>query len=121
MDGNVVITKVAPWPDTAVPGTAEMHQAFAQIAPGVEVNGAHAGGWVTAKTIEAAARRLPDVPTSADVLDGLWAIDGDTLGGMTFALTFPNDQPSPRRSCWGLALIQSGTFVAPANGKLTCK
>ncbi len=121
MDGDVVITKVAPWPDSAVPGTAELHQAFAQIAPGVEVNGAHAGGWVTAKTFEAAARNLPDRPTSADVLNGLWAIDGDTLGGMTFPLAFPKDQPSPRRSCWGLALIQGGTFVPPANGKLKCK
>ena len=121
MDGNVVITKVAPWPDTAVPGTAELHQAFAQVASGVQVNGAHAGGWVTAKTFEAAARNLPDPPTSADVLDGLWAIDGDTLGGMTFPLTFAKDQPSPRRACWGLALIQDRKFVPPANGKLKCK
>jgi branched-chain amino acid transport system substrate-binding protein len=98
-----------------------MHQAFAQVAPGVEVNGAHAGGWVTAKTFEVAARNLPDRPTSPDVLGGLWAIDGDTLGGMTFPLTFPKDQPSPRRSCWGLALIEGGKFVPPANGKLKCK
>jgi len=121
MDGDVVITKVAPWPDTDVPGTAQLHQAFAQIAPGVEVNGAHAGGWVTAKTFEAAARELPDRPASADVLNGLWALKGDPLDGMTFPLTFPRDQPSPRHSCWGLTLIQGGKFVPMPNGKLKCK
>lgn len=121
MEGNVVITKVAPWPDTTVPGTAELHQAFSQAAPGVEVNGAHAGGWVTAKTFELAARNLPDQPTSGEVLNGLWAINGDSLGGMTFPLTFPKEQPSPRRSCWGIALIQGGKFVPPPNGKLKCK
>lgn len=121
MDGSVVITKVAPWPDTTIPGTAELHQAFNQAAPGVKVNGAHAGGWVTAKTFEAAARDLPDRPTSADVLNGLWAINGDTLGGTTFPLTFPKEQPSPRRSCWGIVRIQDRTFVPPADGSLRCK
>jgi ABC-type branched-subunit amino acid transport system substrate-binding protein len=121
MDGDVVITKVAPWPDRDVPGTAVLHQAFAQIAPGVEVNGAHAGGWVTAKTFEAAARNLPDRPTSADVLNGLWSLTGDSLDGMTFPLTFPREQPSPRRSCWGVTLIERGRFVPMADGKLKCK
>jgi ABC-type branched-subunit amino acid transport system substrate-binding protein len=121
MEGDVIATKVAPWPDTSVPGTAELHQVFAQVAPGVEVNGAHAGAWVAAKTFELAARNLPDKPTPGDVLAGLWAINGNDIGGMTFPLTFPRDQPSPRRSCWGTALIQGGKFVTPPNGKLKCK
>jgi branched-chain amino acid transport system substrate-binding protein len=121
MDGDVVITKVAPWPDTSIPGTAQLHQTFAQIAPGTEVNGAHAGGWVTAKTFEAAARNLPERPAPADVLNGLWALNGDALDGMTFPLAFPREQPSPRRSCWGLTLIQGGKFIPMPNGKLKCK
>jgi ABC-type branched-subunit amino acid transport system substrate-binding protein len=121
MDGDVVATKVAPWPDTSVPGTAELHQVFAQVAPDVPVNGAHAGAWVTAKTFELAARNLPDKPTPADLLNGLWAINGDDIGGMTFPLHFPKDQPSPRKSCWGTALVSGGKFVTPPNGKLKCK
>jgi ABC-type branched-subunit amino acid transport system substrate-binding protein len=121
MEGDVIATKVAPWPGTDVPGVAELHQAFAAAAPGVEVNGAHAGAWVAAKVFELAARNLPDKPTAADVLNGLWSISNNNLNGLTFPLTFTRDQTSPRKSCWGVAVVQGGKFVAPKGGLLTCK
>lgn len=120
-DGTVVGTKLAAWPAADRPGLAELHQAFAAMAPGVEVNGAHIGGWVSAKTFEAGAQRLPDNPTSADVLDGLWSIRGNDLGGLTFPLSFEKDRPSPRRTCWSVVLIQQKRFVAPNGGVLGCR
>ena len=121
MEGSVVATKAPPWPQKDTPGLAEIHQAFAAVAPGVQVNGAHVNGWVSAKTFETAARNLPDRPTSEDVLNGLWAIKDDSLGGLTYPLNFPKGQNSPRKACWGVVLIKNKGFVAPNGSKLTCK
>ena len=120
-DGTVVGTKLAAWPAADQPGLAELHQAFAAMAPGVEVNGAHIGGWVSAKTFEAGAQRLPDNPTSADILDGLWSIRANNLGGLTYPLSFEKEKPSPRKTCWSVVLIQQKRFVAPNGGVLKCR
>lgn len=121
MDGTVVGTKVAPWPARDIPGLAELHAAFEAVAPGVDPSGASGPAWVSAKLFEAAARNLPDKPTAADVLDGLWRINGETVGGMTYPLSFGRDQTSPRRSCWGVVTVSGGRFVASQGSRLQCR
>jgi len=120
-DGGIVAVKAAPWTGTDLPGLAEIHQAFAEAAPGVEVNAAHVNGWVSAKTFELAAKNLPDKPTNEDVLNGLWSINGDTLGGLTYGLHFPKMGNSPKKACWGAVVIHNQKFVAPNGSALTCK
>jgi hypothetical protein len=121
VDGAVVAAKAPPWVATDVPGLAEIHQAFAEVVPGVEVNGAHVNGWVSAKTFEDAARNLPDKPTSEDVLNGLWSLNGDNLGGLTYPLNFPKMGNSPKKACWGVVVIQNKKFIAPKGSAVTCK
>ncbi|HEY4411026.1 MAG TPA: ABC transporter substrate-binding protein [Acidimicrobiia bacterium] len=121
MDGTVVGTKVAPWPARDIPGLAELHAAFEAVAPGVEPSGASGPAWVSAKLFEAAARNLPDKPTAADVLEGLWRVNGETVGGMTYPLSFGRDQTSPRRSCWGVVTVSGGRFVASQGSRLQCR
>ncbi|MGH9034325.1 MAG: ABC transporter substrate-binding protein, partial [Acidimicrobiia bacterium] len=120
-DGAVVATKAPPWPGKDQPGLVDLHQGFATAAPGIEVTGGHMNGWVSAKTFEAAARNLPDKPTSEDILEGLWALNGDNLGGLTYPLHFQQDQPSPKKACWGVVLIQNKTFTMPKGTALSCK
>jgi ABC-type branched-subunit amino acid transport system substrate-binding protein len=121
MDGTVVGTKVAPWPARDIPGLAELHQAFETVAPGVEPTGAAGPAWVAAKLFEAAGRNLPERPTAADVLDGLWAVSGETVGGMTYPLSFQRDQTSPRRSCWGVVTVHGGKFEASQGSRVKCR
>jgi len=121
MDGTVVGTKVAPWPARDIPGLAELHAAFEAVAPGVEPSGASGPAWVSAKLFEAAARNLPDKPTPADVLEGLWRVNGETVGGMTYPLSFGRDQTSPRKSCWGVVTVSGGKFVASQGSRLQCR
>ena len=120
-DGAIVAVKAPPWVSKDVPGLAEIHQAFAEAAPGVEVNGAHVNGWVSAKTFEQAAKNLPDRPTNEDVLNGLWSLNGDNLGGLTYPLTFPKMGNSPKKACWSAVVIQQKKFVATQGSKLSCK
>ena len=121
VEGAVVAAKAPPWVGNDLPGLAEIHRAFAEAAPGVEVNGAHVNGWVSAKTFEDAAKNLPDKPTNEDVLNGLWSLNGDNLGGLTYPLYFPKMGNSPRKACWGVVLIQNQKFVAPKGSAITCK
>ena len=120
-EGGIVAVKAAPWVGTDLPGLAEIHQAFAEAAPGVEVNAAHVNGWVSAKAFELAAKNLPDKPTNEDVLNGLWSINGDTLGGLTYPLHFPKMGNSPKKACWGAVVIHNQKFLAPNGSALTCK
>lgn len=120
-DGAIVAVKAPPWVSKDLPGLAEIHQAFAEAAPGVEVNGAHVNGWVSAKTFEVAARNLPDKPTNEDVLNGLWSIKGDNLGGLTYPLSFPKMGNSPKKACWSTVVIKNKAFVATQGSALSCK
>ena len=121
VEGAVVAAKAPPWVARDLPGLAEIHQAFAEVVPGVEVNGAHVNGWVSAKTFENAAKNLPDKPTNEDVLNGLWSLNGDSLGGLTYPLTFPKMGNSPKKACWGVVVIKDQKFVAPQGSAVTCK
>jgi branched-chain amino acid transport system substrate-binding protein len=120
-EGAIVGTKLSAWPARDKPGLAELHDVFASMLPGVEVNGAHMGGWVSAKIFEAATKRLPDHPTSADVLDGLWSLRGETVGGLTYPVSFFKDQPSARQACWSVVIVHDRKYLAPNGGKLECK
>jgi branched-chain amino acid transport system substrate-binding protein len=121
VEGAVVAAKAPPWVATDVPGLAEIHKAFAEVVPGVEVNGAHVNGWVSARTFEEAAKNLPDKPTNEDVLNGLWSLQGNDLGGLTYPLTFPKMGNSPNKACWGVVVIKDKRFIAPKGSAVTCK
>ena len=50
--------------------------------------------------------------TSAEILKGLYALHGATLGGMAPPLTFHKGKPSPV-DCWYWIRIQHGKFTTP--------
>jgi branched-chain amino acid transport system substrate-binding protein len=57
--------------------------------------------------------------TSAEILKGLYALHGDTLGGMAPPLTFHKGKPSPV-DCWYWIRIQHGKFTTPYGTAPTC-
>ena len=83
------------------PGVAEWLAAMKQFVPNTPVQPTGGMGWVASKVFELAARNMPDTPTSQAVLDGLWTIKGNDMGGMTKPLTYVKDQPTSRTpGCW---------------------
>jgi branched-chain amino acid transport system substrate-binding protein len=95
---------------------------MAQFAPGVPVDGAGFTGWVSAQMF---ARSLRDVPrtgpvTSAQVFDGLWALNGDDLGGITQPLAFTKGQNAPKVFCYFVGLVSGKKLTAPDNGVRRC-
>jgi branched-chain amino acid transport system substrate-binding protein len=50
---------------------------------------------------------LKDVEAAAEVLKGLYALKGNTLGGLTVPLTFTKGKPHSI-TCWFTTRIQNG-------------
>src|SRR5205823_11744271 len=77
-------------------------------------------GWVCGKVLEKAGANLPEPPTTAAILDGLWSIKNDTLGNMTMPLTFERDQ-KPVGLAGGFDItLKDGKWSSPDNSKLHC-
>ena len=119
LDGGGVMTNVFPYFQDNTPATAEFHAAMTKYAPSQFGIGA-ATGWTSAKLFEKAAAQMPEPPTSQAVLDGLWTVKNDTLGGLTQPLTFTKNQPAKPKSCWFNFALQNGTWLTTDGFKLRC-
>ena len=69
----------------------------------------------------AAARRLPATPTSADILEGVWALNGDDLGGLTAPLRFKRDAPTVPSVCYWQVVVADNSYKSPDNGQRYCE
>lgn len=119
LDGMSVMSNVFPYIQGSTPATAEYQDAVKRYAP--EAFGAGgAQGWVAGKLFERAAANLSEPPSSESVLDGLWSVREDTLGGLTLPLTFLRDQPTTPRACWFNMELHDGAWTTPDNFELHC-
>lgn len=121
VDGAVVPSKIAPFIDQGVPGVKAAYDAYAQFAPGSTPSGASLTGWTFGMFFAAAAAHLPDNPTAQDVVDGLNQIRSNSLGGLTYPLTFAAGQPSPKKVCWSLTVIRNRSYAQVPGAGLRCK
>ena len=127
-EGAVAGLNAFPW--FARSGSAaidEYVQAFQKYAPD-RLNGDGIStltmGWLSAKIFEKAAAKVSDKPTSQDILNGLWAMKGETLGGLApggLARTFTRDQPTPETYCVFETRIRGGKWVAPQGLTPVCR
>jgi branched-chain amino acid transport system substrate-binding protein len=120
LDGLVVGMNVMPPMVTSNNAVVEFQNALKQFAPGLQVSAGAITGWVSAKLFEFAAQALPQPPTSQSILDGLWSIKDNDLGGLTQPLTFTRGQAAPRILCYWLMQIKGGQYMTPDGGKRVC-
>ena len=69
---------------------------------------------------ERSLRGVTGTISAAPILPGLWRIKGETLGGLTPALTFAKDQSAARYVCYWPLLIVDKKFANVGNGKGRC-
>lgn len=121
LDGIVGGLMTIPWLVTSNPGVVEFRNALAKFAGGVQPDAATITGWVSAKVFELAGQRIPEPPTSAAVLQGLWSIKGNDLGGMAQPLTFTEGKPvGEPLVCFWAVQAKGGKWISPNNGQRTC-
>ena len=120
LDGLIGTTGLFPWMLTDGPA-AEYAQAIATYAPGLETSGTTAAVWGSGALAQAAGRNLPtgDV-TSNDLLEGLYALNGDTLGGLAPPLTYRRGQPPVAYNCYYTIALSGGVFTTPSGLQATC-
>jgi branched-chain amino acid transport system substrate-binding protein len=108
------------------PGLDEYLQAMQKYAPnrvndGVDVQ---SGAWMAGKAFERAAAKVSDNPTPQEILEGLWSMKNESLGGLLvggMARTFNRGQPTPETFCVYDARIQGGKWTAPRGMTPVCR
>ena len=121
LDGMLVGTLTFPWPATDSPARRAAHDAFRRFLPNAELLGTHMTGWVAGKLFEEGEKNLPATFTGQDLLNGLWQIRENDLGGLTHPLSFYPDRGAQRRTCWSVVKVDKGAFVVPGSTSLQCR
>jgi branched-chain amino acid transport system substrate-binding protein len=99
------------------------YYSFAKHLTSGEMNGGTAQAWAAIQLFEAAAKAgVPagGTPTSAEILEGLYSLKADTLGGLTIPLTFTKGAPATLPQCWFTEGFSDGKFTAPNGLKTVC-
>jgi branched-chain amino acid transport system substrate-binding protein len=74
--------------------------------------------WVGLQMFAKAAANVGASPTSTDIVNGLLAFNGETLGGLSIPLTFT--QGHPRGDCMYFYEVKDGTYSVTNGGAPAC-
>ena len=107
-DGTVIAMPTLPWFLGDRPAIAEYQATLRRVAPNLPIDQSTIVGWTAAKLFERAATgHLSEQPGSADLLRGLWSIQGDDLGGLTYPLRFEQGKaPGNGQPCGWVIVIK---------------
>jgi branched-chain amino acid transport system substrate-binding protein len=121
LDGVLAPLALRAWFDNASPVVARYQKALARYEPGQKPKDSSFMGWAAGELFQAAASRTQDPTTSAGILEGLWSLKGETLGGITYPLEYVRDQNAPQVQCWFTARGSKGSWAYTEKGRnLTC-
>ena len=121
LEGFFATAQDFPYMVGNTPATAQFQQAVQQYAPGLRLSGATTIAWASGQMLaKVAAARIGAQPASQDILDGLWTIHNETLGGLTPPLTFVKNQPTPPVSCYYLIELKGGRWTSPSGDTYAC-
>jgi branched-chain amino acid transport system substrate-binding protein len=106
---------------TATPALKAMHQAIAKYAPGTTFTSATVAAWAAAELFRAAyiAARAPSQATGTDILNGLYSLKGETMGGLSPPLTFKRGKPTEVYCAFAVG-IANKQYSSPSGIADTC-
>ena len=120
LSGAVASTVVFPYFQSGTAATDEFQQVRLSFGRDLTLGPGLAVGWTAGKLLERAGRSLPEPPSRAALLEGLWGISGDDLGGLTYPLSFTRGKPADPKSCWFNLAIRDSQWTSPDGAKLHC-
>ncbi len=95
------------------PKTNDYHAAMKQYANGNTDGSAGSQAWASLELFRKAMANAPDNPTSADVIQALYGLNGETLNGLLPSpVTYVSGQPSPGHTCFFLGGVKNGAYDA---------
>jgi branched-chain amino acid transport system substrate-binding protein len=118
VEGSAIGASVFPWQS---PKFADYVAALDRYAPGAIKGNLGQVVWVGGRLMEHIAKGFPPNPTKDDFLAGLYALRGETLGGLLPPLTFIEGKGSALTNlCTVPLLVDNGKFVAPGGDSFVC-
>jgi branched-chain amino acid transport system substrate-binding protein len=118
IDGTVIGASLEPWQS---PRFADYVAALDRYVPGAIKANLGQVVWAGGKLLEVVAKRFGPNPTKDDFLAGLYALRGETLGGMIPPLTYLEGKGSALTNvCTIPLLVEKGRFVAPGGDRFAC-
>ncbi len=118
-----------PFFDTHAPGVQAMNAAVTRYYPTLSKNqseytGAVSLAWTSglllADAVKAGGLQASGTPSASEITTGLYALSGDTLGGMAPPLTFKQGQPNPV-DCWFTSETHNQISSMADNSAVTCE
>ena len=97
-----------------------MRKTIAAYAPGLGIGGFESFAWTVGMVLGIAGQKLPDNPTSADIISGLWTIKNNTLGGLNSPITYAKGKGASIKPCMFLWGVADGKFTAPHGTAAFC-
>lgn len=118
MEGVVAVTPAFPWFLTG--GSPQLEEYAKAIKKYTDTTGAFtSAGWIAGKALEKALTgRVSATPRPQDVLDGMYAFKGETLGGLyPPGFTFTRGKNATEVKCGFKAVVSSEKWTAPFGTK----
>jgi branched-chain amino acid transport system substrate-binding protein len=114
MDGSVIVSNNVPWFLNQHPAVAEYQATVKKFVPGAPFDATSMNGWAAAKAFEKAMKAIApgQQVTSKDVLGGLYALDGEELGGLVAPLRYVPGKPAKPVACGWVTVISKGQFTS---------
>ena len=115
----------APFLATDSPGARGFRAAYDRFAPGSSVDQNSINQFTAGRLFEAAMAAVSASaragPLTRDLLlDGLWRIKNETLGGLAPPVTFHRDTPPAANDCYATLTIAAAGYAAPQGGRFVC-
>jgi branched-chain amino acid transport system substrate-binding protein len=120
LDGGYYAASTFPWVATDSPARREFHAVMSRYAPDAVLSAHATSGWAAAKLFEKVARRIGAPFTSARLLEGLWSIRNETLGGLTPSITFRRNSTAVPEYCYFPLELRQGRWITTNGGSLFC-
>lgn len=116
---------VAPFLSDDTPGLKQFHADIKQFAGNQPVDQSTLQGYSSGMLVEAALAKVASQARSGPIttqmiLDGLWQIKNETLGGVGPGVTFNKGRAATPRNCYFALGINKSGFVAPRGSKPQC-
>ena len=119
IEGVMTASSTVPW--NTSPKLADFRAAMDRYQPGAPKSAVASDAWVTGKLLELMARGFPDNPTTQTFLDALYALRGETLGGLLPPITFARDRGhGATNQCSIPVRVENGRFVGSSEDKFVC-
>lgn len=118
--GVIGFSATAPYGSSAL--LKPYREAVARFVPGARLAGYGATAWVQGKLMERLADIFGDkaAPTSADILDALYALRDETLGGLVPPITFNKGPHGRVNRCMVPIKIAKGAIISPLGEGFVC-